>query len=94
MKLVGASWGYISRPFVLRAMLLGFVASLLAIAFLAGLSYMTYMHEPDVVNVMGWTDLIITASSVILFGIIITGFCASISVRKYLKMKASTLYNI
>ncbi len=94
MKLVGASWGYIRRPYVLRAMLQGLIAALLAIIFLAGLGYAVYVQEPEAVSVMGWQDVAIVACSVVLFGIIITGLCASISVRKYLKMKASTLYNI
>ncbi len=94
MKLVGASWGYIRRPLVLRAMFLGLIAALLALLFLTALGYMVYLREPEVVNIMGWTDVVITSAAVVLFGIIITGLCAHISVRKYLKMKASTLYNI
>ncbi len=94
MKLVGASWGYICRPFVLRAVGIGLLAALIAIVALGGMGYAIYTNEPKVVNVVGWQDVVVVASAVILFGIVITGLCASISVRRYLKMKASTLYNI
>ena len=36
MKLVGASWGFIRRPFLRRAMLVGVVSALLADGFLGG----------------------------------------------------------
>ena len=90
MKLVGASWGFIRKPFIKRAVLVGVVAALLADGFL----YAWSLHEPELVNVLGWQELAITGGSVFLFGIIITALCANISVNKFLKMKAGDLYKI
>ncbi|MGI6243665.1 MAG: cell division protein FtsX [Prevotella sp.] len=94
MKLVGASWGFIRRPFVRRAVLTGLLAAVLANIFLAGCIYALYRYEPEILSVVTWREMTITGSAVILFGIIITALCANISVNKFLKMKAGELYNI
>ena len=94
MKLVGASWGFIRGPFVRRFIVVGLVAAVLADGFLAGCVYAWYLHEPEILTVMGWMEFAITGGAVFLFGILITAFCASISVNKFLKMKAGDLYKI
>lgn len=94
MKLVGASWGFIRRPFVRRAVCTGLLAALLANLFLAGCIYALYRYEPEILTVVTWREMAITAAAVVLFGIIITALCANISVNKFLKMKAGELYKI
>lgn len=94
MKLVGASWSFIRWPFVRQAIGLGLLAALLACLFLGGCVYALYYYQPEVETVLTWRDMVITGVAVFLFGVIITGFCASVSVNKFLKMKASELYKI
>ena len=94
MKLVGASWGFIRAPFVRKSVVVGLVAGVVADAFLGGCLYAWYVHEPELLTVLGWQELAITGGSVFLFGIIITAICANISVNKFLKMKAGDLYKI
>lgn len=94
MKLVGASWSFIRRPFMNQALLVGVIAALLAIAVLGGLFYGLYYYEPNIVAVISWRELAITAASVLLFGIIITAACSYISVNKFLRMSAGELYKI
>ena len=94
MKLVGASWGFIRRPFVSRAVVIGLVASLFAIAALGGMSYAMVCYEPDIVTIVSWQDLAITALAGVVFGLVITSISANISVNKFLKMKAGDLYKI
>src|SRR5574344_1012158 len=91
MKLVGASWSFIRRPFVSRAVLIGLIASFLANMVLAVCIYLFYLSEPEILNVITWFDLVFTSFSVFLFGIIITALGANISVNRFLKMKASEL---
>ena len=94
MKLVGASWGFIRRPFMKQALLVGVVAALIAVAALGGLVYGLYYYEPNIVTVITWRELTITGVAVLLFGIVITVACSYISVNKFLRMSAGELYKI
>ena len=58
------------------------------------MSYAMVCYEPDIVTIVSWQDLAITALAVVVFGIVITSICANISVNKFLKMKAGDLYKI
>lgn len=94
MKLVGASWGFIRRPFVRQAVGIGLLAALLACMALGGCVWALYNYEPDILTVLTWQVMAVTGATVFLFGIIITAFCAGISVNKSLRMKAGDLYKI
>lgn len=94
MKLVGASWGFIRRPFVWQAVLLGVLAAVLACAVLGGFVYALYRYEPEIEMVLTWHEIAIAGASVLLFGVLITATCAGISVNKFLRMKAGELYKI
>jgi cell division transport system permease protein len=93
-KLVGASWGYIRRPFVSQAMCVGILAALLAVVVLGFCVYGLYRFEPHIMTVITWRELTITGVSVLLFGIIITAICSWISVNRFLRMTAGDLYKI
>ena len=94
MKLVGASWGFIRRPFLLRNMWIGILAGLLADAILIGLASMLVKYEPQLIDIITPTTLLIVLALVFVFGLAITSMCAYISINKYLRMKAGALYNI
>lgn len=94
MKLVGASWGFIRRPFMRNAIIVGVVASVLACAALGGCVYLLYNYEPGLEHVLTWRELAVTGTSVFFFGIVITAFCSYVSVNKFLKMTAGDLYKI
>ena len=94
MKLVGASWGFIRRPFLGNAVGIGLLAALLADGVLAGGVYALYTYEPGVLTVVTWQVMAIPGASVFVFGLVITLFCAFVSVNKFLRMKAGDLYKI
>ncbi len=94
MKLVGASWGFIRRPFLGNAISIGLLAAIIADAILALGIYLLYTYEQAVLTVITPEVMIITGSTVFLLGIIITLLCAFFSVNKFLKMKAGDLYKI
>ena len=94
MKLVGASWGFIRRPFMRRGLAVGIVAAIIAIGVLGGCVYALYYYEPNMINIITWVELAITAGAVLLFGIIITTVSSYISVNKFLRMSAGELYKI
>ena len=94
MKLVGASWGFIRRPFMLDGLGVGIVAALLACMVLGGAVWSLYRYEPNLTDIITWQVLVITGIAVFLFGILITLLCSYISVNRYLRMRASALYKI
>ena len=94
MKLVGASWGFIRRPFLVRNLWIGILAAVMADAVLLGMAYLLVKYEPELIDIITPATLLWVMLSVLLFGIFITWMCAYISINKYLRMKASTLYYI
>lgn len=94
MKLVGASWGFIRRPFLLRNFWIGVLAAFIADAILMGMAYWLVSYEPELIRVITPEVMLMVSGAVLVFGIVITLFCAYLSINKYLRMKASTLYYI
>lgn len=94
MKLVGASWGFIRRPFLIRNVWVGVLAALMADALLMGMAYMLVKYEPQLVEIITPATLLVVMGAVFVFGVVITCMCAYISINKYLRMKASALYYI
>ena len=94
MKLVGASWGFVRRPFLRRAVGVGIVAALFAIIILGAGIYALYIFDERILDVITWVELTITGVAVLLFGILITALCAYLAVNKFLKMSAGELYKI
>ena len=94
MKLVGASWGFIRRPFIRQFMWVGVFAAVIAIIVLGGIVYGLYYYEPNMTNLIGNKELAITAVAVFLLGLLITIFCTFVSVNKFLRMSPGELYKI
>ena len=94
MKLVGASWGFIRRPFLFRNMWIGILSGVMADAVLMGMAYMLVKYEPQLIEIMTPGTLMVVMVAVFVFGLAITSLCAFVSINKYLRMKASELYYI
>lgn len=94
MKLVGASWGFIRRPFLRRNIWSGVLAGIMADAILMGTAYWLVSYEPELIRVITPEVMLLVSGSVLIFGVVITFLCAYLSINKYLRMKTSTLYYI
>lgn len=94
MKLVGASWGFIRRPFLMRNLWIGVLAGVMADAILLGMASMLVKYEPQLIEIVTPQTMLTVTVSVLVFGLAITSLCAYISINKYLRMKASALYYI
>lgn len=92
MKLVGASWSFIRRPFLMRNVWVGMLAGAAADAALIGLAYALVKYEPDLLAVITPGVMIVVMVSVFIFGVVITSLCALISINRYLRMKTNKLY--
>ena len=94
MKLVGASWGFIRKPFLVRSVWGGVFAGVVANIILWAGVYWLIDLEPALGDVLTWDVMTVVTLSVLLFGVLITLLCAYLSINKYLRMKASSLYYV
>lgn len=94
MKLVGASWSFIRRPFLRRNFWIGVLSAVIADAVLWGAAYWLVSYEPELIRVITPEVMLLVSVTVLVFGVLITWLCALLSINKYLRMKASTLYYI
>ncbi|MCQ1545205.1 permease-like cell division protein FtsX [Bacteroides clarus] len=94
MKLVGASWSFIRRPFLRRNFWIGVLSAVIADAVLWGAAYWLVSYEPELIRVITPEVMLLVSVAVLVFGVLITWLCALLSINKYLKMKASALYYI
>lgn len=94
MKLVGASWRFIRRPFMVRNFWIGLVSGILALLLMA-VGVLAVMHyEPRIIELITPTTAAIVAATMLAFGIVITMLCARISIGRFLRVKAGDLYYI
>lgn len=94
MRLVGATNSFIRRPFIIKNIVDGIFAGLLANALIMGLLYYVGEQYAYLRSVLQTQDLIYVFASVIVLGIVITYLSTLLAVNHYLKMKANHLYYI
>lgn len=92
MKLVGASWSFIRRPFLRRNFWIGVLAACLADGILWAAALWMVAYEPELLAVITPQVMLTVSCAVLIFGVLITWLCAWISINKYLRMKANALY--
>ena len=94
MKLVGASWGFIRRPFLVKSIWGGLFAALLANATLLLSAYFLIRYNPSLSPLFRPQVLLAVGLSVFIFGITITLICSYISVSKFLRMRGDSIYYV
>lgn len=92
MQLVGATRGFIRKPFILVAALHGLIAAFIAILILLGILYYVQREIPEVVLLRNYTEFGIVLAGLIGIGIFITGISTSVAVSRYLRLKIYDLY--
>lgn len=92
MKLVGASWGFIRKPFLRRNFWIGFLSAVIADGLMWGAAGWLVTYEPGLVQVVTSEVMVLVSAAVLVAGVLITCVCALLSINKYLRMKAGTLY--
>lgn len=92
MQLVGATKGFIRRPFVLIAMLHGLIASIIAVILLLALLYYAQQEMPEIIILRNYTEFGFVLLFLLGTGIFITAISTSFAVSKYLRLKIYDLY--
>ena len=92
MQLVGATKGFIRKPFILRGMVHGIYGSLVACVLLSGIIYFAQVQVPELFEIQDLKTFIYLFAGVFLAGILISWISTFFAVRKYLRMKLDELY--
>ncbi len=92
MQLVGATQGFIRKPFIFKSIMQGIYSAFISIVFLAGIIYFSQKEIPELINLQDINIFLILFGTVILLGIFISGLSTFFAVKKYLKMNTDRLY--
>ena len=92
MELVGASWRFISRPYIRRGMFNGFMSALIALGIIGTLWFFIQKEAPELnlllKNYVFWVYI----AGLISLGVLISWISTFYVVNKYLKMRLDDLY--
>ena len=94
MKLVGASWGFIRRPFLRCNFWTGVLAAFVADCILWAAAYWLVSYEPELIRVVTPDVMMLVSAAVLLFGGLLLYLWPLFSFTKYLRWKAATLYQL
>ncbi|MDT8393714.1 MAG: permease-like cell division protein FtsX [Bacteroidales bacterium] len=92
MQLVGATGGFIRRPFLWRGVMQGLYASFIAIIFLGLILYFSQKELPELVNLQDIGLILTLFVFVLASGVLLTYFSTWFAVKKYLRAQADQLY--
>jgi cell division transport system permease protein len=84
MKLVGATRGFIRRPFISAGIYNGVISAIIACACLAAMCYYALTLDPVLNNVVTWEDMGFIFLCIITAGIIICAIASLIATNRYL----------
>lgn len=92
MQLVGATGGFIRRPFLWTSIVQGLYASFIAIIFLGVILYFSQKELPELVDLQDISLILTLFLFVLITGILLTYVSTWFAVKKYLRAKADQLY--
>lgn len=91
-ELVGASWGFISKPYLRRSVGQGIISGLLAIGAVVGLQYWLNSLLPELQLFAAPLPLLLLYGGILLLGVIINFISHYVVVRRYLRLRLDDLY--
>jgi cell division transport system permease protein len=94
MKLVGATSGFIRKPFVVNNIVTGIVAGVIADLVILGLLLIFNKEYADIRLIVSDIYLAITFVLVIVLGVVISMIATAFAVNRYLKMDSDNLYYV
>jgi cell division transport system permease protein len=93
MQLVGATKGFIRKPFLLYGIWHGLLGALISIVILIGTLYLANKQIPDLVILQSYAEFgVVFLGIVIALGIFISAFSTFLAVNKFLRLKIYDLY--
>ncbi|CAN5468945.1 permease-like cell division protein FtsX [soil metagenome] len=93
MQLVGATKGFIRKPFISRAFAHGFYAGLIACLFLSSLLYFIRTKLPEFVQLQDLKENGVLFAGIIILGILLSVISTFFAVNRYLRIRLDELYS-
>lgn len=92
MKIIGARWNFIRRPFMLRSLRIGLISAAIATLFLLVAVQWAIGIESSLAQFIPTRNVLIMVACIFAFAMVITLTCTFISVTHFLKMQERDLY--
>lgn len=92
LLLIGATRGFVRRPFVFKGLVQGTWGGFIAVVLLGLLVYLGYAYTPEILNVLDVNTITIVLCGTFVFSILYTMFISFIYVNKYIKINSDQLY--
>ncbi len=92
MKLVGATWGFIRKPFLLKSILHGMYASVIAIAMLTAMIYGIKKEIADILLIVDPIYIVGIFAGITVIGVFINFLATFFAVNKFLRLTTDDLY--
>jgi|AntRauTorckE6833_2_1112554.scaffolds.fasta_scaffold00217_20 cell division transport system permease protein len=92
MQLVGATQGFIRRPFLKQGLFYGFFGAVITIILLAALIYFGEQRMPEILDLSHTKIYSMIAGGVVVAGLLISWISTYFAVRKYLNIQNDKLY--
>jgi cell division transport system permease protein len=92
MQLVGATGGVIRKPFLIRSLWHGFIASVVAFSLILIMLYFIKKEFPDLLFFTNFYVILILFAGISALGIIINLVCTFFAINKYLYIDIDKLY--
>ncbi len=93
MQLVGATETFIRLPFIIRSIVHGAIAAIIAILLLVGTLYLARQRIPEIAALQDFRQFAFFFAGVFLLGVILSATSTLVSVNKFLRMKIDNLYS-
>ncbi len=91
-ELVGASWGFIIRPYVRQGLINGFISALVAIGALIALLSWAYRRVPEIAPLFDPNGILMIFVLLVVLGVLLSGASTYWVTRRFLQMKIDDLY--
>ncbi|MCF8227139.1 MAG: permease-like cell division protein FtsX [Bacteroidales bacterium] len=92
MQLVGATRGFIRRPFLYKSVANGLIGSLIAMGLISVLIYFTYEELDGIITFRDVEMMSLLGISLLVISIVINWISTFFAVNKYLNIKTDNLY--
>ncbi|PKP51034.1 MAG: cell division protein FtsX [Bacteroidetes bacterium HGW-Bacteroidetes-1] len=92
MQLVGATEGFIRKPFVIKSIIQGMIGAIVALLLLSGVLYLSLENIPELMQLQDYNTILMLYGAVLVLGMVLTGLSTFFAMGKYLKTRTDKLF--